>query len=169
MYEICFAVAVITLISYFFLTNGKEGARTIVRNAYFNYPYPTRPYMLEYMEANAGIYVSNFVFGWFPKLLFKILVVGGFSCLPIAALSIYQDGFFAPLSGVAGAAFLLKICTDTESFYSYNISPKLLTENTVRRLEKKFPHGIPAEIYNNLPQYDIMARCIMAYTFLINK
>lgn len=169
MYEICFAVAAITLISYFILTNGKEGARTIVRNAYANYPYPTMPYMREYLEANAGIYVSEFVFGWFAKLAFKILVVGGCLCLPIAALSIYQDGFFAPLSGMAGAAFLLKICTDTESFYSYNISPQLLTEGTVRRLKKKFPDGVPAEIYDNLPQYDKIARLIMGYTFLIHK
>lgn len=165
MYEICFAVAAITLISYFILTNGKEGARTIVRNAYANYPYPTMPYMQEYLEANAGIYVSEFVFGSFAKLAFKILVIGGWFCLPIAIYSIYSDGFFALLSGLAGSAFLLKICTDTEAFYSYDISPKLLTENTVRRLKKNFLHGVPAEIYDNLPQYDNIARDIMAHTF----
>ena len=57
MYEISLAIAIITLICYFILTNGKEGARTIVRNAYADYPYPTMPYMQEYLEANAGIYV----------------------------------------------------------------------------------------------------------------
>ena len=165
MYEICFAIAAITLISYFILTNGKEGARTIVRNAYTDYPYPTLPYMQEYLEANAGLYVSEFVFGGFAKLAFKILVIGGWLCLPIAALSIYLDGFFALLSGLAGSTFLLKICTDTEAFYSHNISPKLLTEHTVRRLKKKFLHGVPAEIYDNLPQYDNIARDIMAYAF----
>ena len=165
MYEISFAIAIITLICYFILTNGKEGARTIVRNAYADYPYPTMPYMQEYIEANAGIYVSEFVFGSFAKLAFKILVFGGWLCLPIAALSIYANGIFSPLAGIAGSAFLLKIGTDTEAFYSYNISPELLTQNTVRRLKKKFLHGVPAEIYDNLPRYDNIARDIMAYTF----
>ena len=165
MYEISLAIAIITLICYFILTNGKEGARTIVRNAYADYPYQTMPYMQEYLEANAGIYVSEFVFGSFAKLAFKILVIGGMLCLPIAAISIYANGVFSPLSGIAGCTFLLKLCTDTEAFYSYDISPKLLTENTVRRLKKKFLHGVPAEIYDNLPRYDNIARDIMSYTF----
>ena len=165
MYEICFAIAAITLISYFILTNGKEGARTIVRNAYTDYPYPTLPYMQEYLEANAGIYVSEFVFGGFAKLAFKILVIGGWLCLPIAALSIYLDGFFALLSGLAGSTFLLKICTDTESFYSHNISTELFTQNIIRRLEKKFPHGVPSRILYNLSTYEYIACDIMAHTF----
>lgn len=164
MYEFCFIVALLTLFCYFILTSGKEGARTIVRNAYANYPHNV-PYMQEYLEANAGIYVAQFVFGSFAKLQFKILVVGGWLCLPIAAYSIYVDGLLAPLSGIAGATFILKICTDTESFYSYNISPQLLTENTVKRLKKKFPNGVPAEIYDRLPQYDNVACQIMRNTF----
>lgn len=41
MYEISLAIAIITLICYFILTNGKEGARTIVRNATaFSHRYP---------------------------------------------------------------------------------------------------------------------------------
>ncbi|WP_177358216.1 hypothetical protein [Bacilli bacterium] len=165
MYEISLAIAIITLICYFILTNGKEGARTIVRNAYADYPYPTMPYMQEYLEANAGIYVSKFVFGGFAKLAFKILVIGGMLCLPIAAISIYANGIFSPLSGIAGCTFLLKICTDTESFYSHNISTELFTQNIIRRLEKKFPHGVPSRILYNLSTYEYIACDIMAHTF----
>ena len=62
MYEISLAIAIITLICYFILTNGKEGARTIVRNAYADYPYPTMPYMQEYLEVFIRtIYQRNYL------------------------------------------------------------------------------------------------------------
>lgn len=164
MEGIFLAIAILTLFCWFILTSGKEGARTIVRNAYTRFS-ENIPYMADYLEANAGIYVHQFIFGSFAKLQFKILVVGGWLCLPIAIYSIYNYGFLDILSGISGSAFLLKICTDTESFYSYNLSPQLLTENTVRRLKKKFPNGVPTKIYDKLPQYDNVACQIMTKAF----
>lgn len=164
MDEIFLVISILSLACYIILTNGKAGAKTIVRNAYARFP-ENIPYMSEYLEANAGIYVHQFVFGSFAKLQFKIFVIGGWACLPIAIYSIYNYGLLNILSCISSLTFLLKICTDTESFYSYNLSPQLLTQNTIKRLKNHFPTGIPSVIYEKLPQYDNVACMIMSNAF----
>lgn len=164
MDEIFLVISILSLACYIILTNGKAGAKTIVRNAYARFP-ENIPYMSEYLEANAGIYVHQFVFGSFAKLQFKIFVIGGWACLPIAIYSIYNYGLLNILSCISALTFLLKICTDTESFYSYNLSPQLLTQNTIKRLKNHFPTGIPSVIYEKLPQYDNVACMIMSNAF----